>query len=46
MTPTQCWELGRWWYADRLTPDWQPMKPETMRQIFADIGLNGDFWRI
>jgi len=46
MAATQCWELGRRWYGDRLTPDWQPKTPETMRQIFADVGLHGDFWRV
>jgi hypothetical protein len=29
-----------------LNPDWQPKKPEMMRQIFADVGLDSDFWRI
>jgi len=46
MTAAQCWELGRRWYAGRLDPDWQPRTSESKRQILADLGLDGEFWRI
>ena len=40
----QLWELAREWYATRLQPDSRRPQPAEMRQIFARIGLVGDFW--
>lgn len=44
MTATQALDLGRRWYADRLSPDWRPMTPAAKADIFRAVGLTGDFW--
>ena len=40
----QLWELAREWYGTRLQADSRRPQPAEMRQIFARIGLRGDFW--
>jgi hypothetical protein len=40
----QAWQLGRAWYADRLSPDWRRATSAEAEDIFAGIGLTGDFW--
>jgi hypothetical protein len=40
----QLWELAREWYATRLQPDSRRPQPAEMRQIFARLGLAGEFW--
>jgi hypothetical protein len=40
----QLWELAREWYWTRLQPGSRRPGPAEMRQIFARIGLVGDFW--
>ena len=40
----QLWALATAWYATRLQPDSRRPKPPEMREIFARIGLTGDFW--
>ena len=42
----QVWELGRAWYGDKLSPDWQRSTPAEAEATFASIGLTGDFWRL
>jgi hypothetical protein len=42
----QVCELGRAWYADKLSPDWRRATPEEAEATFAGIGLTGDFWRL
>jgi hypothetical protein len=42
----QVWQLGRAWYADKLSPDWRRATPEQAEAVFAGIGLVGDFWRL
>jgi hypothetical protein len=42
----QAWQLGRAWYADKLSPDWRRATPEEAEAAFAGIGLTGDFWRL
>ena len=46
MPIAQCAELGRLWYADRLTPQWKPKTPEVMENIFNEVGLEDEFWRV
>jgi hypothetical protein len=45
-TLEQAWQLGRTWYADKLSPDWQRATPEQAERTFAEIGLTGEFWRL
>jgi len=42
----QAWQLGRAWYADKLSPDWRRATPDEAEAVFAGIGLTGDFWRL
>ena len=42
----QAWQLGRAWYADKLSPGWRRSTPEEAEKVFAGIGLTGDFWRL
>ena len=40
----QLWELATAWYASRLQATSRRQQPAEMRQIFAGLGLSGDFW--
>jgi hypothetical protein len=40
----QLWGLATAWYATRLDPDSRRPQPREMREIFARLGLTGDFW--
>ena len=40
----QLWVLSTTWYSTRLQRDSRRPQPDEMRQIFAEIGLEGDFW--
>ena len=42
----QAWELGRAWYADKLSTDWRRATPAEAEAAFARIGLTGDFWKL
>ena len=42
----QNWELGRRWYADRLSPHWMPKTAAVMNRIFEEVGLRGEFWQV
>jgi hypothetical protein len=40
----QLWGMATTWYATRLQPDSRRPQPNEIRGIFADLGLEGDFW--
>jgi hypothetical protein len=42
----QAWQLGRIWYADKLSPDWRRATAAEAEAAFSSIGLTGDFWRL
>ena len=44
VTMPQLWELATTWYATRLQEDSRRPGPDEMREIFAGIGLTGEFW--
>ena len=44
VTILQLWALSEAWYATRLQPDSRRPQPAEMREIFARVGLTGDFW--
>ena len=44
VTMDRLWELADAWYSTRLEPTSRRPQPEEMREIFAGIGLAGDFW--
>ena len=45
-TTVQLWRLAKAWYTDRLDPNWRRRTPEEAEQVFSEIGLSGDFWRL
>ena len=40
----QLWGLAKAWYATRLQATSRRPQPAEMREIFARLGLGGDFW--
>lgn len=40
----QLWGLALAWFSARLQPAWRRAQPVEMREIFASVGLTGDFW--
>ena len=42
----QLWDLARAWYGTRMHPGWRRRTPEEAQQVFGDLGLTGDFWRL
>jgi hypothetical protein len=46
LTPEQQWRLAEAWYANRLAADWQRRTPAEAEALFAELGLEGDFWRL
>ena len=44
VTIPQLWALSEAWYSTRLRPDSRRPQPAEMREIFARVGLAGDFW--
>ncbi len=42
----QGWDLARLWYADRLSPKWRPFNAEEAHEVFAKVGLAGEFWNL
>ena len=46
MTLPQQWDLARRWYADRASPQWQRRTPAEAQEVFAAVGLHGEFWRL
>jgi hypothetical protein len=40
----QLWGLAVAWYATRLQPTSRRPQPQEMREIFARLGLEDDFW--
>jgi len=40
----QLWGLATAWYSTRLDPAARRPQPGEMREIFARLGLAGDFW--
>ena len=46
MSPRQCWQLARAWYADKVSPDWRRKTLEEAEAMLADIGLTDPFWSL
>jgi Alkylmercury lyase len=42
----QAWRLGDAWYRDRMSAGWQRRTPEEAEALFAELGLEGEFWRL
>jgi hypothetical protein len=46
LTLEQVWGLADGWYRNRLAPDWRRRGPAEAEALFAELGLEGDFWRL
>ena len=46
MSPQQCWQLARTWYADKLSPNWRRKTLDEAEAALAAVGLTGPFWRL
>jgi hypothetical protein len=46
MTPEQMWLLADAWYRDRDDASWRRRSADEAEDVFAEIGLKGDFWRL
>ncbi len=46
LTPAQLWGLADGWYGNRMAPDWRRRTPAEAEALFAELGLQGDFWRL
>jgi len=44
VTMDQLWMLATTWYGTRLQENSRRPKPDEMRQVFAGLGLQGNFW--
>jgi hypothetical protein len=46
LTIAQVWSLSQRWYGSRLDPDFRRPTVDEAHEIFASVGLTGDFWRL
>jgi len=44
VTMRQLWMLATNWYSTRLEENSRRPQPKEMMEIFAGLGLEGDFW--
>ena len=42
----QCARLAQAWYADRVAADWRRKTADEVEALFAELGLEGEFWRL
>ena len=42
----QGWDLAKRWYGDRLSPRWRAKTSEETEDLFARVGLEGEFWKL
>lgn len=40
------WALAQPWYAGRMEAGWRGLAPERGREIFAELGLTGAWWKL
>ena len=46
LTPEQMWRLADLWYHDRADPSWRRRTAQEAEDVFAQIGLTGEFWKL
>jgi hypothetical protein len=46
LSTDQAWRLADAWYQDRADPAWRRRTADEAEQVFSDMGLIGDFWRL
>ncbi len=42
----QAYLLADAWYRDRLDPTWQRRTAAEIEALFAELGLDSEFWRL
>jgi antibiotic biosynthesis monooxygenase (ABM) superfamily enzyme len=41
------WKLAKAWFdVDRRLPEWRRRTADEIRELFDNLGLTGDFWRL
>jgi len=43
---SQLWELSQRWYHNRMSPDYHSRTVEEIQEIFRELGLTSNFWRL
>ena len=46
LTLQQAAGLARGWYARKLAPDWRRHTADEAERLFAELGLDREFWRL
>ena len=42
----QLWDLSQRWYHNRLSPDYHGRTTEQVQEIFNEVGLTSEFWKV
>lgn len=46
LTLDQAARLAHAWYAKKLAPDWRRHTADEAEALFADLGLDPEFWKL
>jgi hypothetical protein len=46
LTVEQQWDLARIWHSNRMDPDWRRRTPREAQEVFTQVGLTSDFWKL
>ena len=47
LTLDQGWTLAKAWFSeDRRIPQWRRRTLDETEELFAELGLDGEFWRL
>lgn len=46
MPIVQVWELSKAWYHDRMNLDFRGRTRADVSEIFENLGLTSDFWKV
>jgi hypothetical protein len=46
LTLDQAARLAHAWYVNKLAPDWRRHTVEQAEQLFWELGLDAEFWRL
>ncbi|MGH2729429.1 MAG: hypothetical protein ACRDJI_02350 [Actinomycetota bacterium] len=46
LTVGQQWELARIWHSNRMDADWRRRTPQEAQEVFTQVGLTSEFWKL
>ena len=46
LTIRQVWDLSKLWYHNRLSLEYHGRSMEQVTEIFRQVGLKSDFWKV